>query len=81
MRTYLENLIQEKGVELIDFIGIEGHYGLVWQDIVDYICVHAGDHHASIRDTLVKIDFQNGDVFHFLRHLTKGMLAAQGYDV
>ena len=26
-----------------------------------------------------KIDFHNGDVFDYLRHLAKGMLAACGY--
>jgi hypothetical protein len=28
---------------------------------------------------LVRIDFKNGDVFHYLRHLATGMVAACGY--
>jgi hypothetical protein len=39
----------------------------------------AKDHHKTIRATLVKIDFCNGDVFHYLDHLAAGMVAACGY--
>jgi len=77
MKTYLETLITEKGVELDAEIGIDGHIGLNWQHLIDFIA-QMPKHHQSIRTTLVKIDFQNGDVFHFLRHLANGMIAALG---
>ena len=79
MRRYLEALITEKGTDLEAEIGIDGHIGLTWQMLVDFIVDQARDHHAEIRNTRVKIDFQNGDVFHYLRHLANGMLAACGY--
>ena len=75
MRKYLEALITEKGMDLESEIGLEGHIGLTWQMLVDYV-VEATDYHKQIRATLVHIDFKNGDVFHYLRHLAKGMVAA-----
>ena len=80
MRKYLEMLITEKGRDLQDEIGIDGHIGLCWQMLVDYIVEAAGEWHQEIRTTLAKIDFLNGDVFHFLTHLANGMLAAIGAD-
>tara|TARA_Y100000310_G_scaffold31209_1_gene29618 strand:+ start:686 stop:943 length:258 start_codon:yes stop_codon:yes gene_type:complete len=78
MRTYLENLITEKGVDLEGDIDLDGHIGLTWQMLVDFL-VEAKPHHAEIRRTLVKIDFHNGDVFHYLRRLAAGMVASCGY--
>ena len=78
MRNYLENLITEKGVSLETEIEIDGHIGLTYQMLVDYI-VEMKPHHKQIRDTLVMIDFKGGDVFHYFDHLTKGMLKAIGY--
>lgn len=80
MRAYLTNLITEKGRELDDEIQIEGHIGLTWEMLIDFICQpELSGHHKAIRDTLVKIDFLNGDVLHYLTHLAKGMVAAVGF--
>jgi len=79
MRTYLLNLLSEKGMDIDAEIGVDGHIGLTWQMLVDYICA-AKSEHKMIRNTLVKIDFLNGNVFHFLNHLTTGMLLAMGYN-
>lgn len=79
MRNYLENLITEKGTDLNDTIQLEGHIGLTYQMLVDYIVEVAKPYHQQIRTTLVKIDFQNGDVFHYLDFLAKGMIQAVGF--
>lgn len=78
MRTYLENLITEKGTDLEDTINLEGHFGLTYQMLVDFI-VNMREYHKQIRKTLVAIDFQNGDVFHYLDYLAKGMVASVAY--
>ena len=78
MRTYLVNLITEKGRNLDDDMNIDGHIGLTYQMLVDFL-VEAREHHNTIRTTLVKIDFCNGDVFHYLTHLANGMVEACGY--
>ena len=78
MKTYLTNLIEEKGKSLDTEIEIEGHFGLIYEMLIDFIS-EAKEYHAEIRKTLVKIDFKNGDVFHYLNHLALGMVKALGY--
>lgn len=80
MKRYLKALITEKGTALDEEIGIDGHIGLTWEMLIDFVA--ADDlkrYHGKIRSTLVKIDFCNGDVFHYLRHLAEGMVKALGY--
>ena len=77
MRKYLENLIEEKGTDLDATINLEGHFGLTYQMLVDFI-VEMKPYHKQIRETLMKIDFQNGDVFHYLNHLVKAMVQSVG---
>ena len=80
MKSYLETLITEKGTDLDADINLDGHIGLTWAMLVDFVSApELKDHHNSIRSTLVKIDFCNGDVFHYLRHLAEGMVKALGY--
>ena len=78
MRNYLETLITEKGKSLDADLNIDGHIGLTYQMLVDFI-VEAKQYHKQIRATLVKIDFLNGDVFHYLNHLAEGMVKSLGY--
>ena len=78
MKTYLTRLIEEKGKSIDSEIQIEGHFGLTYEMLINFI-ENMPEHHESIKTTLVKIDFMNGDVFHFLNHLTEGMLASVGY--
>ena len=78
MKTYLENLIEEKGVGLENEIQIDGHIGITYQMLVDFI-VEAKDYHQEIKKVLVTIDFKNGDVFHYFNHLAKGMVKSLGY--
>lgn len=73
MNDYLCTLINEKGVSIYEEIQIEGHFGLRWSDLIDFI-VSLPEYHQKIKDTLVKIDFLNGDVFHYLNYLANGMV-------
>ena len=78
MKNYLKNLITEKGVDLETTINIDGHFGLTYNMLIDYIA-EAKEYHNQIKTTLVKIDFSNGDVFHYLDYLAEGMIKALGY--
>lgn len=78
MKNYLETLITEKGADLEDDINLEGHYSLTWQMLVDFI-EKQPQFHKEIKQTLVMIDFKNGDVFHYLRHLASGMVKSLEY--
>ena len=78
MKNYLVTLIEEKGQSVENTIKIDGHFGLTWEMLIDYI-ENAPQYHKQIKDTLVKIDFLNGDIFHYLTYLANGMLKAIGY--
>ena len=74
MKQYLENLITEKGQDLEnEVIQIDGHFGITFEVLIEFI-VSAKQYHKQIRNTLVMIDFKNGDVFHYLKHLATGMV-------
>ena len=75
MKTYLKNLLSEKGLE-DQLIEVEGAFGLNIIEmpvLVDAITNAPKHEQESIRKTLVKIDFMNGDVMHFFRHLAKAI--------
>ena len=78
MKIYLTQLITEKGTDLEDTINLDGHIGLTYQMLVDFVC-SVPEYHKEIRKTLVKIDFANDDVFHYLKHLAQGMVKSLGY--
>jgi len=76
MKKYLTALIEEKGIDLEKEIVLEGHIGLTYDDLIFFIEGTSKEIKASIRSNLVAIDFKNGDVFAYLDHLAKGMVAA-----
>lgn len=78
MKEYLTTLIEEKGKFIDDEIQIDGHFGLTYEMLFDFI-EEMPEYHKTIRDTLVKIDFKNGDVFHYLKYLAEGMIKSLGY--
>ena len=78
MKNYLVTLIEEKGQSVENTIKIDGHFGLTWEMLLDYI-ESAPQYHKQIKETLVKIDFLNGDIFHYLTYLANGMIKAIGY--
>ena len=78
MRTYLTNLITEKGTDLEATIQLDGHFGLTYEMLVDFIC-SATEYHSQIKNTLVQIDFLNGDIFHYLNHLAQGMVQSLNF--
>jgi len=78
MKKYLITLIEEKGKSVDDEIKLDGHFGLTYEMLIDYIN-GAKAHHSQIKNTIVQIDFKNGDVFHYLDYLAKGMVEALGY--
>ena len=78
MRNYLETLISEKGLDLEGtIIEVEGQdWGLNIIElgaVVDYIMASGPANQAQVKDTLVKIDFHNGDIMHFFKHVAKFM--------
>ena len=78
MRNYLNTLINEKGLDLegtiIEVEGAEwGTNFIPLGCVVDYILTSGAANQAAVKNTLVKIDFQAGDVMHFFKHIASFM--------
>lgn len=73
---WLDTFIQEKGLDLEDSIVVEGPSGTNHMQLVHVIAaIHEAPAHeqAGIKSMIVKIDFRNGDVMHYFRHLAQAI--------
>lgn len=81
MKRYLETLIAEKAAsgsphsidQMFVVNGPSGDNHMSYQTVVDAIGGTSKDEQAKIKNTLVRIDFNNGDVFHYFRHLAQAI--------
>ncbi len=76
MRNYLNTLLEEKGLDQeATIIEVEGPmWGMRFIPlgcVIDYIMDSGVSNQVAIKDTLVKIDFENGDVMHLFKHIAK----------
>ena len=77
MKTYLNNLISEKSnIEMDTPINVEGTSGMNFMTVevvVEHILIASKEEQKQIRTMLVRIDFHNGDVLDFFKHLAKAI--------
>ena len=78
MRNYLNTLVAEKGLDqeatIIEVEGAEwGTNFIPLGCVIDFIMESGKANQAAVKDTLVKIDFANGDVMHFFKHVASFM--------
>lgn len=72
---YLTTLIIEKGKDPSADLNIEGHIGLSYNHLIEFIDnLKDTNIKDNIKNNLVKIDFKNGNVFHFLDYLVDAMV-------
>lgn len=78
---WLDTFIEEKGIDLEQVIEVKTenntHYFEVG-NIIANIKATTPDEQAGIKDMIVKIDFHNGDVIDYFRHLAQAL--AENYD-
>lgn len=78
---WLDTFIEEKGIDLQQIIEIKTenntHYFEVG-NIVDNIKATKPEEQAGIKDMIVKIDFHNGDVVDYFKHLAQAL--AENYE-
>ena len=72
---WLDTLIEEKGItgETVTVTGPSGPNHIPLECLTD--AIKAAPHHEQqhIKATLVHIDFANGDVMHYFRHLAQAI--------
>lgn len=76
MKNWIETLIEEKGLNINTTMEIEGQSGLniiPLGVVVEHILIAPLSQQKQIKNTLVKIDFHNGDIMHFFNYLAKAI--------
>ena len=74
--NWLDTFVAEKGIDLeatFQFDNDNGFKIMPYGGVVEAIKTTTGSERASIKNTIVKIDFANGDVLHFFRFLGRGL--------
>jgi hypothetical protein len=74
---WIDTLIEEKGIDTIATVyeiesELSGLNLVPLAVVVESLKTLPSDLKAKIKDTLVKIDFRNGDVHHYFKHLAQG---------
>lgn len=76
-QKWLDTFLAEKGVDYEETLEVEGpKWGTNWMPIrvvVAAMKVAPKHEQDAIKKTFVKIDFMNGDVRHFIKHLAKAI--------
>lgn len=74
---WLDTFLSEKGIDLEDRFTVHGpvwgENDMAYQNVVDVMKQAPAHEQAGIKNMLVRIDFKNGDVRHYLRHLAQAI--------
>jgi len=74
---WLDTFVSEKGIDIEQVIEVEGpNWGtnsIPVGVVIEHMKITTDAEQAQIKDILVKIDFRNGDVMHFIKHLAKAI--------
>ena len=77
--TWIDTFVEEKEINLEERFEVEGEvYGtndFSYGVIVEHMKVAPASEQAQIKNVIVQIDFKNGDVKHFFRHLGQALAA------
>ncbi len=75
--TWLDTFIEEKGLDLDHIFEVEGEqYGtnyIPFEVLIETIKNAPKSEQNGIKDMLVRIDFRNGNVMDYFKHLSKAI--------
>jgi len=76
---WLDTFIEEKGIDLEETFNITDPQGIEhnmpYGVVVEHIKIATHQDKIKIKDVIVQIDFKNGDVKHFFRHLAEAIVS------
>lgn len=78
--NWLDTFISEKGIDLEETFDVEGPSGtnvIPYGVIVEHMKKSNAAEQAKLKNAIVYIDFKNGDVRHFFRHLGQAIAAGK----
>lgn len=73
---WLDTLIEEKNINLDEQFEVSGTWGvnyMQYQNVIEAIKSTSEYEQKQIQNMLIKIDFVNGDIKHYLRHLAQAI--------
>jgi cation transport regulator ChaC len=73
---WLDTFLEEKGIDLEESFEVRGAGGtniMTYGVVVEHMKIAPTHEQKQIKNMLVKIDFQHGDVKHYLRHLASAL--------
>ena len=76
-QTWFKTFLEEKNLQseewlIVDKNGVNHH--ITSAVVIDAIYSASKYEQAHIKNTIVKIDFHNGNVLHFFKHLATGLV-------
>lgn len=73
--NWLDTLIEEKNIDLDEQFEVQGSMTnfMQYYNIVEAIKSASPAEQKAIKNMIVKIDFANGDVKHYFRHLAQAI--------
>lgn len=74
---WLDTFLEEKGIDLEQGFELEGSWGtnfFTYGVVVEAIKNTGKEEQKAIKNMIVKIDFMNGDVRHYFRHLAQALV-------
>jgi len=79
---WLDTFLDEKGIDLEESFTLKSSKGtdniITYGVIVEHIKISSPEEQKQIKEVIVQIDFKNGDVKHFLKHLGQGLIEHYG---
>lgn len=73
---WLDTLIEEKNIDPTQGFTVEGPSGenhMTYENVIDAIKGASANEQNGIKNMLVRIDFANGDIRHYFRHLAQAI--------
>jgi len=74
--TWIDTFVDEKGINIEETFDVEGESGLNIVPVgvvIEHMKITSPQEQQKIKDMIVKIDFHNGDVLDFFKHLAKAI--------
>ena len=78
MKTYFDKLFEEKGIDLETKIEMEEQIGFTVKNVIEFLNNAPKNIKDKAMRTYTMIDFKNGDIMDFTKHLAKGIIDMDG---
>ena len=75
-KSWLNRFVDEKGLDREEMIVVDGPSGENIMNlgvVLEHLLIAPDREQSAVRDMIVRIDFVNGNVMHYFKHLAKAL--------